>query len=61
MKSNAYKEHTGKSVDFLLENVINIFYNFYSTVGENIIANIKMQNNFCYPLKMLFFFNIAIV
>ena len=22
------------------------------TVGENIIATIKMRNNFCYPLKM---------
>ena len=25
------------------------------TVGENIIATIKMRNNVCYPLKMLFF------
>ena len=23
-----------------------------ATVGENIIATIKMQNNICYPLKM---------
>ena len=23
------------------------------TVGENIIATIKMLNNFCYPLKMV--------
>ena len=27
------------------------------TVGENIIATIKMRNNFCYPLKM---FNIGL-
>ena len=27
--------------------------NFTSTVGENIIATIKMRNNFCYPLKMV--------
>ena len=27
-----------------------------STVGENIIATIKMRNNFCYPLKMVIFF-----
>ena len=25
------------------------------TVGENIIATIKMQNNFCYPFKMVIF------
>ena len=25
------------------------------TVGENIIATIKMRNNFCYPLKMIIF------
>ena len=25
------------------------------TVGENIIATIKMRNNFCYPLKMAIF------
>ena len=25
------------------------------TIGENIIANIKMRNNFCYPLKMVIF------
>ena len=25
------------------------------TVGENIIATIKMRNNFCYPLKMVIF------
>ena len=25
------------------------------TVGENIIATIKMQNNFCYSLKMVIF------
>ena len=25
------------------------------TVGENIIAIIKMQNNFCYSLKMVIF------
>ena len=25
------------------------------TVGENIIATIKMQNNFWYPLRMVFF------
>ena len=25
-----------------------------STVGENIIATIKMWNNFCYPLKMVY-------
>ena len=24
-------------------------------VGENIIATIKMRNNFCYPLKMVIF------
>ena len=29
-----------------------------NTVGENIIATIKMRNNFCYPLKV-FFFSIA--
>ena len=27
----------------------------YFTVGKNIIATIKMLNNFCYPLKWLFF------
>ena len=27
----------------------------YSTVGENIIATFKMQNNFWYPLKMVIF------
>ena len=26
-----------------------------STVGENIIATIKMRNNFCYPFKMVIF------
>ena len=26
-----------------------------STVDENIIATIKMRNNFCYPLKMVIF------
>ena len=26
-----------------------------NTVGENIIVTIKMQNNFCYPLKLKFF------
>ena len=26
-----------------------------STVGENIIATTKMQNKFCYPLKMVIF------
>ena len=30
------------------------------TVGENIIATIKMQNKFCYPSKMVIFSNIAI-
>jgi hypothetical protein len=25
------------------------------TVDENIIATIKMRNNFCYPLKMVIF------
>ena len=25
------------------------------TVGENIIATIKMRNNYCYPLKMVIF------
>ena len=25
------------------------------TVGENIIATIKMRNDFCYPLKMVTF------
>ena len=25
------------------------------TVGKNIIATIKMRNNFCYPLKMVIF------
>ena len=25
------------------------------TVGENIIATIKIRNNFCYPLKMIIF------
>jgi hypothetical protein len=28
---------------------------FVCTVGENIIATIKMRNNFCYPLKMVIF------
>ena len=28
---------------------------YASTVGENIIANIKMRNNFWYPLKMVIF------
>ena len=28
---------------------------FNYTVGENIIATIKMRNNFCYPLKMVIF------
>jgi hypothetical protein len=28
---------------------------FRSTVDENIIATIKMRNNFCYPLKMIIF------
>ena len=27
----------------------------YITVGENIIATIKMRNNFWYPLKMVIF------
>ena len=27
----------------------------YSTVDENIIATIKVRNNFCYPLKMVIF------
>ena len=31
-----------------------------TTVGENIIATIKMRNNFCYPLKICNFSNIAI-
>ena len=31
-----------------------ILYN-NGTVGENIIATIKMRNNFCYPLKVVFF------
>ena len=26
-----------------------------TTVDENIIATIKMRNNFCYPLKMVIF------
>ena len=26
--------------------------NIAITVGENIIATIKMRNNFCYPLEM---------
>ena len=26
-----------------------------ATFGENIIATIKMRNNFCNPLKMVFF------
>ena len=30
------------------------------TVGENIIATIKMRNNFCYPLKMVILPKIAI-
>ena len=30
------------------------------TVGENIIATIKIRNNFGYPLKMVNFSNIAI-
>ena len=28
---------------------------FLNTVGENIIATIKMRNIFCYPLKMVIF------
>ena len=27
-------------------------YSWEPTVGENIIATIKMRNNFCYPLKL---------
>ena len=33
---------------------IQTFYLFILTVGENIIAVMKMQNNFWYPLKMSF-------
>ena len=29
------------------------YFTYYYTVGENIIATIKMRNNFCYPLKMI--------
>ena len=31
-----------------------------NTVGENIIASIKMRNNLCYPLKKVNLPNIAI-
>ena len=30
-------------------------YCIHYTVGENIIATIKMRNNLCYPLKMVNF------
>ena len=30
------------------------------TMGENIIATIKMRTKFCYPLKMVIFSNISI-
>ena len=43
-KSSRNKSLKGKSA----------FYIQY-TVDENIIATIKMQNNFCYPLKMVIF------
>ena len=32
---------------------IMIWRSIWPTVGENIIATIKMRNNFCYPLKMV--------
>ena len=55
---------------FLKENHWNIIYNIRNgkadfknltsclsetTVGENIIATIKMRKKFCYPLKMVIF------
>ena len=36
-----------------------ILFENKTTVGENIIATIKMQNNLCYPLKIVIFSNIA--
>ena len=32
-----------------------LYYSRTYTVGENIIAAIKMRNNLCYPLKMIIF------
>ena len=32
-----------------------LYLNKISTVGENIIATIKIRNNFCYPFKMVIF------
>ena len=31
------------------------FFNSHNTIGENIIATIKMRNYFCYPLKIAIF------
>ena len=35
--------------------VIRVTLSLHNTIDENIIATIKMQNNFCYPLKMVIF------
>ena len=42
---------------------IQTFYLYKLTVGENIIAAMKMQNNFWYPLEMSYlqYFAIAIL
>ena len=40
---------------FITDSPTNTIFINSLTVGENIIATIKMRNNFCYPLKMVIF------
>ena len=57
----SYFPTVSKTASFIFSNfVLNYFCSIYSvlvlcTVGENIIATIKMRNNFWYPLKMVIF------
>ena len=54
--TNFYLNFIYKQVDKeLLGNPAKLLTNFQNTVDENIIATIKMRNNFCYPLEMIIF------
>ena len=39
-----------------IHKAVNLQITEYCTAGENIIATIKMRNNFCYPLKQFWAF-----